>query len=333
MPYNIPVLRALVRLGYKITVIHKHINRKSSFTPPHIDHVNYIDEADHDSKSLMKLGFDYNPDLVFVCDWSMHKYNKCGAFLRKKLNVPVVVGCDTQWGGGKQWLNVLSAKVRHHRYFTHILIAGIRQFEYAKKLGFKNDQIIMNLLSADVDKFNKSEIEPSKFNESRKFLFVGRFINKKGIKQLLDAWESIENKQGSTLTMIGDGPLKDTVQFPEDVEVSPFLSQNELAKFASQSSCFILPSVFEPWAVVIQEFAAAGLPLIVTNSCGAASHFVINNYNGLTIAPGSCEELKRAIEHIINLPGQELFTYAKRSRKLSNNINPEMVAHSLISVL
>jgi glycosyltransferase involved in cell wall biosynthesis len=333
MPYNIPVLNALTQLGFKITVIHKIKKSKTSYDPPHIDQVDFMDEAEFNKKELKEFTLKFQPDLVFVCDWSMQKYNACAGYLRKRLNIPVVVGCDTQWTGGKQWANVFTSKLRHHRYFSHILVAGVRQFEYAKKIGFRNHQIIMNLYSADVEKFNNLEIEPNKFEAPRNFLFVGRFVDVKGIRQLLSAWRSIDEKRGSTLTLIGEGALKNELQFPDDVNIYPFMSQDELLQHAKSSCCFILPSIFEPWALVIHEFAAAGLPLIVTDACGAAPHFVINNYNGFVVPPGSTIALKRAIETVIGTTDQELLEFANRSRRLSRKISPEIVAHSLISVL
>lgn len=333
MPYNIPVLKKLVSMGFKISVIHRESKKKTTYTHPNLTNVDFLDEAEFDKKGLKKFASELNPDLAFICDWSISKYNSCGAFLKNQYKIPVVVGCDTQWKGGKQWANVLSSRLRHHKYFSHILVAGVRQYEYAKRIGFKNKQIIMNLLSADLENFRRTEIKPSKFKGKRNFLFVGRFVDKKGVKELLEAWDSIPNKKDSSLIMIGEGVLKNKINFPEDVRVLPFMNQKELLKHAELSSCFILPSLFEPWALVIQEFAAAGLPLIVTDACGAAPHFVINNYNGLIVSPGSSIELKNAIESIINMPEQELFQYAKRSRKLSENISPEIVANSLISAL
>ena len=49
---------------------------------------------------------------------------------------------------------------------------------------------------------------------------------------------------------------------------------------------FVLPSIYEPWALVLQEFAAAGLPILCSSICGASPHFVINNYNGYTFTAG-----------------------------------------------
>lgn len=333
MPYNVVVLRELVKLGFEITVVHIFSKRKTPYSPPQMDNVRFIDEVEFNTKTLKEFALEYKPDLLFINDRTIYKYNATGVFMRKKLNIPVVGGSDTQWRGGRQWLNVLTSRFRHQRYFTHRLVSGVRQYEYAKKLGFKDHQISMNFYSADVNNFFKAELSRTKFNKKKNFLFVGRFAPVKGLKYLLEAWSLLKNRDGATLTLVGNGTEVDKTNLPEDVIIHDFMSQEKLIELANKSSCFVLPSIFEPWALVIHEFAAAGLPLIVTNACGATPHFAINNYNGKVINPGSVNELRDAMQSIIEEDPDTLYLFGKRSRELSKSITPELSAHSLISVL
>ena len=333
MPYNIPVLKNLVEMGYRVSVIHSHKKRKSSYVPPSLEGVEFFDESDFDQRDLKAFAEKLNPDMAFVCDWSVRKFNLCGMYLRHKYNVPVVVGCDTQWLGGRQWANVFTSRFRQLVFFSHILVAGVRQYEYAKRIGFKNAQILLNLLSADVEKFSERKSERDDYSEARTFVFVGRFVHAKGVDLLLDAWRAISDRKGCKLVMIGEGPLKDELDYPDDVEIHPFSTQKELLEHAAGLACFVLPSIFEPWAVVIHEFAAAGMPLIVTDACGAAPHFVINNYNGYIVKTGSSTDLGAAMEKLINLDGETFRLFEQRSRKMSKTIHPELVARSLTSVL
>lgn len=333
MPYNVPVLRELVNLGYEITVLHRVKNRKTPYLPPKIENVKFEDESGFSKGALTHLTKKLNPELLFVNDWSVKKYNRCALYVKNELNKPVVVGCDTQWKGGRQWLNIISSAIRHKRYFTHIFVAGVRQFEYAKRLGFKNDQIITNLLSADIETFLQVPILKEKFNGPKHFLYVGRFANAKGLDYLLSAWGKVENKKGSSLTLIGTGPLEDQLKLNKTVNVVPFQDQDSLLEYAKKASCFILPSTFEPWALVIHEFAAAGLPMIVTSECGAAPHFLIPNYNGFSIKTGSSDSIKNAMQKIIDFDSERLYEFSKNSRSISKKINPEIVARSLVSVV
>lgn len=333
MPYNIPVLKALVSYGFEITVLHETIVQQTPYKPPTIPGVSFYPKEHYNQLQLNSLAEELMPRVVFVADRTNVKYNKTAIKLRQKYKTPIIVGCDTQWRGGKQWVNVFTSFFRHKRYYTHILIAGMRQYEYAKKLGFANNQILWPLYSADTTVFHSNSINRNKFNGPRNVLYVGRFAEVKGIKILLKAWEALKNKNGAILTMVGNGPLKKVITYQDDVRVMDFKSQEDLIQIASQCSCFVLPSVFEPWALVIHEFAALGMPIIATNVCGASSHFVINNYNGFLVEPNDIGGLTIALQNIIQLDSDILIKFSDRSKALSYSISPELVANSILSVI
>src|SRR5690606_10461887 len=135
---------------------------------------------------------------------------------------------------------------------------------------------------------------------------------------LINAWEMIPNKKGWTLTLIGAGPLKEKLSARKDVIVKDYMEQDLLIKEVENSGCFILPSILEPWAVVIHEFACAGLPIIATNVCGATPYFVIDGYNGASIKPKSIDAIKEAMQMVINSSDKELFSMSLKSRLLGS---------------
>ena len=115
--------------------------------------------------------------------------------------------------------------------------------------------------------------EHRQYHYPHKLLFIGRFVDVKGLSFLLDAWKSIPDRKGWTLTLVGNGPLRDTLNGFPDVEIKDFMSQEQLATEMQNSGAFILPSIFEPWALVLHEAAAGGLPILASNCCGAVPCF------------------------------------------------------------
>ncbi len=95
----------------------------------------------------------------------------------------------------------------------------------------------------------------------------------KGIDLLIKAYNSIQNKRGWTLTLIGNGSLKRKIirenKNNDDIMIKDFMQPGELLNEIEKAGAFCLPSIYEPLGVVIQEFASAGLPLITSNVCGA----------------------------------------------------------------
>jgi glycosyltransferase involved in cell wall biosynthesis len=177
------------------------------------------------------------------------------------------------------------------------------------------------------------ELSQNRFQNAKDILFVGRFNKVKGLDLLLEAWKQVENKNGSKLIIVGNGNLLDNCFIPEDVEIKKFASQPELLTISKSCKAFILPSLFEPWGVVIHEFAASGLPLIVTDVCGASPHLVVNNYNGFVIKHNDVNAIIVAITRVFNLKPVELYEMGKNSRELANTINPKRAAAAVLSAL
>lgn len=328
MPYNMPVFKDLVKRNASIVCVFEN---KVSYVPDDIDGVKYMQRAGLSKKSLLRLANEFEPDIIFICDRTIPMYNYIG--IKYRDSVPVLGGNDTQWRGGKQWFNVLTSKLRHKRYFSHQMVAGMRQYEYSKRLGFDNSKIVFPLYSANITPFLSIVNSVKRFENANDILFVGRMSAVKGIDYLLTAWSKCKFKENSKLLLVGSGDFVNTKQLPADVEYHPFSNQNTLLKLAKRSKAFVLPSVFEPWGVVTHEFAAAGLPIIITNVCGSASHFVINGHNGFVVEPKNSDALVISIQKILTASDLTLFEMGEKSRNLAKCITPEMVASALLSTI
>jgi glycosyltransferase involved in cell wall biosynthesis len=191
----------------------------------------------------------------------------------------------------------------------------------------------MHNLSADISLFNKVNIEVKINAYPKKIVYIGRFSPEKGLKYLLQAWEEIEDKNDWTLTLIGNGPEKEMLVQRNDVVVLDFMSQELLVEQLQNAGCFILPSIFEPWALVLHEAAAAGLPILASDICGAVPYFVLNGFNSVTFRPGNIEQIKIAIKKIVFAKESDLLEMSYNSRKLAQRITPEIVAKTFLSVL
>ena len=94
-----------------------------------------------------------------------------------------------------------------------------------------------------------------------------------------------------------------------------------------------MPSKFEPWGVVVHEFAAAGLPLLLTYSVGAASTFLIPGYNGYILKNNNIKDLTSILIKVINTNDIQLLQMMNNSNELSKRISPITSFHNLISIL
>ena len=279
----------------------------------------------------------FNPAIIVTSGWMFKNFISVCRKIRKKHKVRIVGYSDTPWyGRPTQKINALISPFYLKRVFDYIWVAGIRQYDYARKLGFTNNQIIFNCLSANNILFEEISIEAKKLKYPKNIVYIGRYAEVKGLKYLLEAWNSVEDKKGWKLTLIGEGPLKSKLQSSykdNSVLWKEYMPQKKLIVELQNAGCFVLPSIYEPWALVIHEAASAGLPIICTDVCGAAPHFVIDNFNGYKVKSNSAISLKNAIENVINKSEKELLNMSLRSRELSKSINPSLTAASVMQLV
>ena len=251
---------------------------------------------------------------------------------------PVVVGFDDQWHGTlKQWLAIILGRVGNFsQFYSHAWVAGLYQFEYARRLGFEKKNIVYDLYSADLRLFNQAyhdSIENKQNHYPHRFLFVGRFEPVKGLDVLLQAWQQLGVKKDDwVLHLIGNGSLKTQLEATAGVVLKDFMQPEQLMQEVANAGCFLLPSRGEPWGVVVHEFAAAGLPLIVSDVAGAASTFLISGLNGFSFKVNDPKALANRMHQIINKTDQELHAMAISSHALSQRITPETSAGNILSV-
>lgn len=339
MGYILATIREIAKENLDIYFVHWDEKKLTPFEVNEIPNVSLIKRSEFSTKDLLRLSRRISPDVTYVSGWQDKGYLKIARYL-KKHHKKVVVGFDDQWRVSKfkhRIGSILGSLGYFSRFYSHAWVSGPYQFEYARRLGFNKDKIIFDLLSADSNLFPsayKSNSEDKKNKYPHKFLFVGRFEHVKGIDILLKAWTSLgDKKKDWTLHFIGNGSQNNLFNGLEDVQISDFLQPQELIDVVKDSGCFILPSRNEPWGVVVHEFAAAGLPLISSNSVGANTTFLIHGVNGFLFENESHEELARAMIKVINLSDKRLEEFSSASNKLSDRISSTTSANNFLSLL
>ncbi len=335
MGYQIPIFKEyVVSYEAEVHVVHWDKKKLTPYTPSDMDGVTYYNRSEYNYENILNLTEKINPSLVYVSGWMDKDYIKVCKKLKRR-GVTIVAGSDTQWKGNiKQTIGSIYFRLFLKKNFHKIWVAGPYQYEYARKLGFKKREIIFNCLSADTEMFSQCFHEKSSnLIYPRKFLFLGRFEEIKGIQLLLEAWANIKDKKGWSLTFIGNGSLKELISNQKDVEVHDFMQPLELSKSLYQYGCLVLPSIKEPWALVIHEAMAAGIPVIASDACGSASVFIIPKFTGYTFVSENTKDLEKKIVEFINLKEKDFFELSSNSFKRSTIITPKIAAASFISAL
>jgi glycosyltransferase involved in cell wall biosynthesis len=105
--------------------------------------------------------------------------------------------------------------------------------------------------------------------------FVGSWIDRKGTPELVEAFAHLyRDHRDARLVAAGTGASAAEVlsSFPpfvrDNVEVRQSLTRHELRELLSRADVFVLPSWFEGMPLSLLEAAAAGVPIVATDTCG-----------------------------------------------------------------
>jgi len=133
-------------------------------------------------------------------------------------------------------------------------------------------------------------------------LFVGRISEEKGIKTLLQAWATFDDK--SLLKVAGVGPLEALLQGKNNVAALGWQRAAEIGSLMQQASFLIMPSIWlETFGLVLIEAFAHGLPVLASRIGGIAD-IVKNGETGLLFAPGDANDLAGKARWLFENPQQ-----------------------------
>lgn len=168
---------------------------------------------------------------------------------------------------------------------------------------------------------------------------IGRFVEKKGFAVLVNALYAL-HKQGMDFHAIlaGDGPERPAIQKQIDsLGLSDKITLpgwiNDSAQFYNDITLFCLPSLHEPFGIVLLEAMVHGLPIVSTDSEGPME-ILTHHYNALIVkkddptalAEGLSELMGNTdIAHALAVKGQETaleqYTLQGVAPKLSAALN------------
>lgn len=332
--YTRACLKALSeRYGTKISVVQYKPFKETPFEKPVLEGVaNYaFRDVFHSADEIVQWVLESRPDCLLVCGWSDKVYLRAARKL-KRLGIPVVGSMDTQYSGKlRQRIACLLSNCYLHSAFDALWVPGERQVQFAKRLGFVGRKCWKGLYSCDVELFNAVDLPQSRRKQS--FLFVGRYVERKGLDILLKAYSDYRTKvpEPWSMSCIGSGDLKGMLDGLPGVMDLGFVQPDQLPGLIAQYGCFVLPSRFEAWGVVVHEAAAAGLPLICSDAVGAAVHLLREHFNGYTFKSEDVEELSGYLKLVSEKSTEQMKFMSMCSRRLSQQYSPLLWADTLVT--
>lgn len=326
-------LRGLSAAGAEIFVVHEAGELNAPFDPDMVSRGFRAEEwtGAPDEAAIDRWLDDFQPDAILVSSWNFGAYRRV---CRRRAGTTLrIFGMDNQWHGTvKQRLGVASSRVLLRPAYDAVYLCDERQANFAERLGFPAERMIWGLYSGDYDAFAAVAQARGAAPLPQQFLYVGRLVPEKSIDVLAAGYAEYRSMVADPwpLAVAGAGPDEPVLTAIDGVKLHGFVQPDELPTVFADAGCLVLPSRFEPWAVVVHEAAAAGLPVICTRACGASTRLVLDGYNGVVVSPGNVSGLAQAFARIHRADDRTRAAMSRASESLAQQYSPRLWAERLL---
>jgi glycosyltransferase involved in cell wall biosynthesis len=231
------------------------------------------------------------PDAVAVAGYVRPECLAALSWARRRGRIAILMSESGACDRPRIWWKE-TIKSRRVRRFDAALVGGPRHRDYLVELGFPAHRIALGYNAVDNAAFAARAEAARRVPHADRtlpprpfFLCVARFVSEKNLPALIQAFGRYRRPAdpGSRwdLVLCGDGPEAAVIDqairaegLADAVHRPGFLQAEELAPFHASAGAFVLPSLSEPWGLVVNEAAACGLPLLVSDRAGCVETLV-----------------------------------------------------------
>jgi glycosyltransferase involved in cell wall biosynthesis len=214
--------------------------------------------------------------------------------------VPFIVATDTHApaGGRRGLLRTVVRAVAIRplvRRAAVLFPGGTPQARYVRELvGDDRQALVIAHMTVDTDGFAQAALEVSPQGRAAirsswgcgdadiAVLFVGRLVQEKGLLLLVRALERLRDVP-VRLIIFGAGPLETELRRSAErlpIHLAGVAGKEALATAYASADVFVLPSLFEPWGLVVNEAMASGLPCVVSDAVGCGEDLITAGETG-----------------------------------------------------
>jgi len=224
------------------------------------------------------------------------------------------------------------------RKVEHIVCLNQDIYQKLLKRKVPKEKISLIKNGVDTEKFAFAEPRELKEDDKVRFLYVGRLIERKNIKKMLEAFSAL-NRNDFKLTIVGVGPLEKEIEelvstkyAHLDIEFLGYKSGDDLIEEYQKCDVYILPSFYEGLPFTLLEAMSAGKPAVVGGFSNAPD--IINEgENGYIIRDNTVNAIKDSFLKVFdNKNKMKIQSYNSRST-VEENFSMENSMKAILEVV
>lgn len=230
-------------------------------------------------------------------------------FVAKLFRRPFIL-CDeyieTSWYSNTYPIKkILNDRLRWilYKYIDAFVVWNMKAAQYMLKQGVPEEKIFTGphfypgkqLPEMSISKGN------SPFNGKKVVLTVSYLLERKGIDYLIEAFKELR-RNDAILVIAGTGQyetkLRALAKDNNHIKFVGYVDGAEKSKYYELADIFVLPTLHDPWGLVVNEAMYFGLPIITTDAASCSDYLVKNN--GFIVPAGDKEALKEALTTVLD---------------------------------
>lgn len=283
------------------------------------------------------------PRLLILSGWHVPTFNRLCDEVRRTGGRAICM-CDNNFSFSlMECLKSLRFRMLYRRKYDGFFVPGKSGLRLLEFYGVATDRIETGMYSADATLFKDGR---SLATRQKTMLFVGRYIKRKNVLRLVQAFLQANTNDEWTLDLYGSGVLKSELLTLSashvGVHVHDFLQPEALSEKLREARVFCLPSLREHWGVVVHEAALSGCYLLLGNQTGAAEDMLADKSgeenaksevrefaNGMTFPPTNTRAFTEAIKRAMRLSDARLVEAQQASIAQAQTISVEKFAEAV----
>jgi L-malate glycosyltransferase len=243
---------------------------------------------------MVCIGIPYTSPEIVVLSWLLWL---CG--------VRVVLMSESKFDDFPRNLFVEFIKRLALSPYCAAIVGGRRHIAYMHFLEFRRRLVLPGYDCVSIDRVRRQAGNTRVAHSTRYFVFVGRFISKKNLHALIEAYAIYAKKaqeEARKLVLTGSGEVESELKqrasqlgLTDKIEFRGFLSAEQVSGVLAGALALVLVSTVEQWGLVVNEALAVGLPVIVSEPVGSRDALVRNLVNGFVNEANSLEGFAHAM--------------------------------------
>jgi len=338
--YVVFIAQSETRRDWQIDISQIKFPHTILFDDP-IDTLNSVKIAQRTWKTLNTI----NPETLIICDYS-NIFGWVSLRWGKKNKTDLIFWLDSTRNDRNHYFPKEQIKQCFLKHFNLFLAPGVKTKQYLESMKVDSNQIITTGYCVDnnyfIEQYEKyfdqkqNLLSRLGIRTNNNFIFIGRFTKEKNILTLIDSFSRLKNNNWG-LILLGDGPQKSDAQsyilekqVKDSIFLPGFIQQKDIVKYFAVADVFILPSLSEPWGLVVNEAMLCKLPVVVSTYCGCQPELVKEGINGFSFNPHNATELTKIMQGFIDNK-HDIASMGAAGFKLISQHTPENVAQKIVN--